>query len=238
MRKIEIIFKESRGRYGSPRVHLELRRHGDRVGRKRVARLMRTGKFVARVKRRFRKTTDSNHGFAIAPNLLKRNFHVSAPNSVWAADITYLPTREGWLYLAVVLDLFSRRVVGWAMAEHLRAELAISALRMALARRRPKRGLIHHSDRGVQYACDDYRAILRAHGILSCMSRKGDCWDNAVVESFFSTMELELVAGSDWKTRDEASTAVFEYVEAFYNSKRLHSTNAYLSPAEFERCAG
>jgi transposase InsO family protein len=236
--KIDEVFKESRGRYGSPRVHVELRTHHNiRVGRKRVARLMRLKNLVARRKRRFRKTTDSNHGFAVAPNRLKRNFKVNAPNKAWVADITYLWTREGWLYLAVILDLFSRRVVGWAMADHLRAELALSALRMALLRRRPKRGLIHHSDRGVQYACDDYQAILRAHGIKPSMSRKGDCWDNAVAESFFGTMELELVDESDWQTHDEARAAVFEYVEAFYNGKRIHSTTAYLSPAEFERCA-
>ena len=236
--KIDEVFKESRGRYGSPRVHVELRtQHGIRVGRKRVARLMRLKNLVARRKRRFRKTTDSNHAFAVAPNRLKRNFNVNAPNRAWVADITYLWTREGWLYLAVILDLFSRRVVGWAMADHLRAELALSALRMALLRRRPKRGLIHHSDRGVQYACNDYRAVLRAHGIKCSMSRKGDCWDNAVAESFFGTMELELVDESDWKTREEATAAVFEYVEAFYNGKRIHSSAAYLSPAQFERCA-
>jgi putative transposase len=222
----------SRGRYGSPRVRAELRAHGRRVGRKRVARLMCGMGLSARRKRRFRRTTDSAHAFPVAPNLLGRDFEASAPDRVWLADLTYIRTRAGWLYLAVVLDLFSRRVVGWAMADHLGHELALAALDMAIARRRPAAGLVHHSDRGVQYAAHGYRRRLREHGMLCSMSRKGDCWDNAPMESFFATLKGELVEERDYLTRDEARADVFQYVEGFYNRRRLHSGIGYLTPEQ------
>ena len=191
MVNIRISHQQSQGRYGAPRVHRHLRSEGTRVGKKRVARLMRGAGLRARRPRRWTKTTDSTHTYPIAPNLLARQFDVHGVrvNRVWVSDITYIPTREGWLYLAAVLDLDSRRCVGWAMRDTLAAELAVSALRMAILGRRPPAGLIHHSDRGVQYACTEYRAILDAHGMLASMSRKGDCWDNAVAESFFATLE-------------------------------------------------
>jgi putative transposase len=232
--EIRAAHEGSRGRYGSPRVHAELRAHGRRVGRKRVARLMRGMGLAARRKRRFRRTTDSAHAFPVAPNLLGRDFAAAAPDRVWLSDLTYIWTAEGWLYLAVVLDLFSRRVVGWAMADHLGHELALAALDMAIARQRPAPGLVHHSDRGVQYAAHGYRARLRQHGMLCSMSRKGDCWDNAPMESFFSTLKGELVEerDHDYLTRDEARADVFQYVEGFYNRRRLHSGLDYLTPEQ------
>jgi transposase InsO family protein len=233
--EIAAIHAESRQRYGSPRVHAELRGRGTRASRKRVARLMRRQGLRARPKRRFRTTTDSGHEFPVARNLLKRNFAVDAPNRAWVTDITYIWTLEGWLYLAVILDLFSRRVVGWAMSQQLTRTLALDALTMALSRRRPPRGLIHHSDRGSQYASGDYRRTLTANHVACSMSRRGDCWDNAVAESFFSTIKVELVYETAWATRAEARTAIFEYLEVFYNGERRHSSLGYLSPAAFER---
>lgn len=234
---IRVAYRASGGTYGAPRVHRELREAGLHVGKKRVARQMREHALVGRPPRRWVRTTDSAHAYPIAPNLLKRQFDVNgvALNHVWVSDITYLPTGEGWLYLAVVLDLASRRVVGWAMRETLEAELAGSALRMALTARQPKPGLIHHSDRGVQYACTEYRALLAAHGIEASMSRRGDCWDNAVAESFFATLELELIARHKWPTRAAARQAVFEYIETWYNHRRRHSTLGYRSPVRYER---
>jgi putative transposase len=230
--EIRAVHADSRGRYGSPRVHAELRAHGRRVGRKRVARLMRGMGLSARRKRRFRRTTDSAHAFPVAPNLLGRDFTAAAPDRVWLADLTYIRTAEGWLYLAVVLDLYSRRVVGWAMAEHLGHELALAALDMAIARRRPAPGLVHHSDRGVQYAAHGYRKRLEQHGIVCSMSRKGDCWDNAPMESFFATLKGELVEARehDYPTRDAARADVFQYLEGWYNRRRLHSGIGYLTP--------
>lgn len=222
----------SRGRYGSPRVHAELRAGGRRIGRKRVARLMRGMGLMARRKRRFRRTTDSRHAFPIAPNLLARVFTAAAPDRVWLADLTYIWTAEGWLYLAVVLDLYTRRVVGWAMADHLGHELALAALDMAIARQRPAPGLVHHADRGVQYAAHGYRARLLAHGMLCSMSRKGDCWDNAPMESFFATLKRELIEEADYQTRDQARADVFHYIEGFYNRRRLHSALGYLTPEQ------
>jgi putative transposase len=236
---VRVAFQTSDETYGAPRVHRALRGQGVRVGKKRVARLMREEGLVARPpRRRGVATTDSSHAHPIAPNLLGRQFDVNgvrALNTVWVGDITYVPTREGWLYLAVVLDLASRRVVGWAMRETLEADLALAALRMALATRRPAPGLIHHSDRGVQYACGEYRALLAAHGAVASMSRRGDCWDNAVAESFFATLELELIDRSDWPTRDVARRAIFRYIEAWYNPHRRHSTLDYVSPSAYER---
>lgn len=232
--EVAAIHAESRGRYGSPRVHAELRERGQRTARKRVARLMRTAGLCAREPRRFRRTTDSGHGMAIKDNLLARRFAVPAPNSGWVTDITYLWTVEGWLYLAVILDLFSRRVVGWALSERLERRVALDALRMALSDRQPPQGLLHHSDRGSQYASHEYQQLLAAHGVLSSMSRKGNCWDNAVAESFFATLKLELVYQSHWRTRTQARSEVFEYIELYYNRQRRHSALGYLCPNEFE----
>lgn len=235
--EIKEIHQESRGTYGSPRMHRELVARGRRVGRGRVERLMREHGITARRKRRFKMTTDSKHGMPVAKNTLERQFSVDAPDRKWAGDITYIWTREGWLYLAVILDLFSRRVVGWAMDPRIDRWLVLSALDMALDAREPSEELLHHSDRGSQYASADYRARLDAMGITCSMSRKGDCWDNAVVESFFGTLKQELVHRSDFATRAEARSAIFEYIEVFYNRWRRHSYLGYMSPVEFEAAA-
>jgi len=223
--------------YGAPRVQRDLRDEGIRVGTKRVARLMRQEGLVGRAPRRRRPlTTDSKHSYRIAPNLLNREFAVNGivMNQIWVSDITYVPTQEGWLYLAAVLDLASRRCVGWGMRDAIDAELTVSALDMAFERRRPAPGLIHHSDRGSQYACDDYRARLTKYRMVASMSRKGNCWDNAVAESFFATLELELIDRHRWATRDEARRAIFHYIETWYNPKRRHSTIGLVSPAAYE----
>jgi putative transposase len=233
--EVSTIHAESRRSYGSPRVHMELRERGRRLGRKRVARLMRAAGLRARTPRRFRRTTDSGYGMAIRDNLLARRFAVARPNFGWVADITYLWTLEGWLYLAVILDLFSRRVVGWSMSERLEKKLALDALSTALADRQPRGGLIHHSDRGSQYASHEYQELLASYGLLSSMSRRGNCWDNAVAESFFATLKVELVYQTRWSTRAQARNDVFEYIEVFYNHRRRHSALGYLCPDEFER---
>jgi transposase InsO family protein len=237
--QIRIVHHASRGTYGSPRVHAELHGQGERCGRKRVARLMREAGLRVKVRRRFRpQTTDSRHPHRVAENVLARRFavkEIEATNRVWAGDITYVPTREGWLYLAVILDLASRRVVGWSMKQTLDASLAINALVMALEARCPHDGLLHHSDRGVQYAALDYQAVLARHKIRPSMSRRANCYDNAVAESFFATLEWELIERSDWHTRDEARLAIFEYIECWYNQKRRHSSLGYLSPMEYEQ---
>jgi transposase InsO family protein len=242
--EIAAVHRRSRRTYGSPRVHAELRARGMRVGRKRVARLMRESGLKGRKRSgKAPRTTDSAHSHPVAENLLQRRFsteHVGGLDRVWAADITYLPTREGWLYLAIVLDLGSRRVVGWAMRSTLEQSLSTDALEMAIARRAPQRvgsgaGLLHHSDRGSHYSGSAYRSLLEEYGMSSSMSRKGDCWDNAVCESFFSTLETELIEGSSWETREVARAAVFEYIEVWYNRERLHSSLGYLSPMEYER---
>ena len=237
MARVRIIHAESGATYGAPRVHRELQAEGLPASPKRVARLMRTEGLVARPRKARRIcTTDSNHDHPIAPNLLDRQFDVNgvALNRVWVADITYIPTREGVLYLATVLDLGSRRCVGWAMRETMEVELALSALRMAREARHPAPGLIVHSDRGSQYSAGEYRAELAAHGMVASMSGKGDCYDNAVAESFFSTLEFELLMQHDWHTKGEARRAIFRYIETWYNRKRRHSTLGYLSPAEYE----
>jgi putative transposase len=227
--------RASRGRYGSPRVYRELRAQGHTIGRHRVARLMRAQGLRARRPPRCRRTTDSRHHLPVAANVLARQFAVSRPNAAWVSDITYLWTRQGWLYLVVILDLFSRRVVGWAMRAQLTRALALDALTMALTQRQPPPGLLHHSDRGSQYASGEYQATLAAHGVVSSMSRRANCWDNAVAESFFSTLKLELARDADWQTHTEATAAVAEYLEIFYNRQRRHSTLGYTSPAAFER---
>jgi len=227
------VFAAGRRVYGAPRVHAELRRRGRHHSRRRVARLMREmGLQARRGRRRPPRTTDSRHDLPVAPNLLDRRFAADRPDTVWLADISYLPTDEGWLYLAVVEDLATREVVGWSMADHLRAGLCIDALVMALQRRQPARGLIHHSDRGVQYAAEPYRRVLERHGIKQSMSRRGNCLDNAPMESFFASLKKEHVHHTRFRTRAEARAAVFEYVEVFYNRQRLHSALGYRTPAE------
>jgi len=238
MARVRIIHAESGETYGAPRVHQELQAEGLPASPKRVARLMREEGLVARPRKRHRvSTTDSHHDDPIAPNLLARQFDVNGfgINRVWVADITYIPTREGALYLATVLDLGSRRCVGWAMRGTLEVELALGALRMARAARAPGPGLIHHSDRGSQYTSGEYRAELATHGMIASMSGKGDCYDNAVAESFFSTLEFELLMKNDWHTREDARRAIFRYIETWYNRKRRHSTLGYVSPAEYEQ---
>ena len=232
--EIAEVHAESGKSYGSPRVQRELRARGRRIGKtaSRV-RCRNKGCSVAR-RRRFRVTTNSEHEMPIAPNLLERDFTADAPDEVWVTDITYIETGEGWLYLAAILDLYSRRVVGWAMSDRLTTPLATAALSMALQARRPTAGLVHHSDRGCQYASEEYQRALASAGLVCSMSRKGDCWDNAVAESFFATLKTELVHGARWKTRDEARAALFHYIEVFYNRRRLHSTIGYVSPVDFE----
>lgn len=232
--EIAAVHRQSRGTYGSPRVHAELRSKGARVSRKRVERLMREDGIQARRKRPFRRTTDSNHTQPIAPNVLDRQFDVKAPNHAWVTDVTYIPTDEGWLYLAAILDLFSRRVVGWATSATNDRALALDALEHALRTRRPVAGLLHHSDRGSPYASEDYRAALARRGIVASMSRTGDCWDNAVAESFFATLKAELVDHERYPTRVAATASIGDYLESFYNPARRHSYLGYVSPVEFE----
>lgn len=227
---------ESRRMYGSPRIHVDLRENGVKVSRKRVARLMREHGMKGKKRRHFKVTTLSKHNYPVAPNLLNRRFKTERPNQAWAGDITAISTAEGWLYLAVVIDLYSRRVIGWSMGNKIDAELAINALTMAVATRRPQQSVLVHSDRGSVYACRAYADFLVDNNLNASMSRKGDCWDNAVVESFFATLKVELKGKALWKTRQEARTAIFEYIEAWYNRRRRHSTIGYVSPMEFEEC--
>ena len=233
--KIKEIHDTSRQTYGSPRVHAELVAQGKKVGVNRVARLMREEGVCGRRRPRFRKTTDSNHNHPTAANVLKRDFSTDEPDRVWVADITYVWTVSGWAYLAVVIDLFSRRVVGWSVADHMRTDLALDALRAALGHREPSRlGLVFHSDRGSQYAAGAFTAALNDAGIVNSMSRKGNCWDNAVAESFFSTLKTELVHRTIFLTVESARTAIAEWIEVFYNRQRRHSTLGYATPVEFE----
>ena len=232
--EIAALHKQSKQTYGSPRIHAALRSNGIRCGRKRVARLMRERGLRPRQKKRFKATTDSKHSLPIAKNLLDRQFKPLAPNHTWAADLTYIWTAQGWLYLAVVLDLCSRRVIGWSMQANMERSLVISALEMALTQRKPEGELMHHSDRGSQYASSDDQHVLEEAAIVSSMSRKGSCWDNAPVESFFATLKRECVHHKQYHTRDEARADIFEYIESWYNRKRLHSSLGYLSPCEYE----
>ena len=233
--QIRKAYKDSHNIYGSPRIAVELKASGMKVCQNTVAKYMRQEGLKSKVKRPFRvRTTDSNHGHPVAMNLLDRTFSAQAPDRKWCVDITYVPTGEGWLYLAAVIDLFSRKIVGWEMADHLRAELCVNALSMAIERRRPDPGLLHHSDRGVQYACEAYRSFLDRYGIEPSMSRTGDCYDNAAMESFFSTLKRELIYHEKYQTRDEARLSIFEYIEVFYNRKRRHSAIGYQSPESFE----
>lgn len=232
--EIRAIHSESRGTYGSPRVHAELQAKGFEIGRNRVARIMAEEGITGRRPPRFCKTTDSRHDHPIAPNIVERDFNPPAPNQVWAADITYIPTTSGWAYLAVVLDLFSRRVIGWAVADHMRSELVLEALGRALGTRDVGEQLVHHSDRGSQYASTRHREELERRGISCSMSAKGCCYDNAVVESFFATLKKELVYRTNWIDYNEARMSIVEYIQAFYNCRRRHSTLGYMSPNEFE----
>ena len=235
--EIKAVHAHSRKTYGRRRIHAELRAQGMICSRNRVARLMRAEGVSALTRRRFRATTDSKHSFPVAPNRLARDFRPSAPNRVWVSDITYLRSEEGWLYLATVMDLYSRRIVGWAIEPTLDRRLTLSALHMAITQRRPDPGLIHHSDRGRQYACFDYQAVLERAGMLCSMSRKGDVWDNAPQESFFGRLKCELTHHWTRPPRAHARRELFEYLEVFYNRQRLHSSLGYQSPAAFEEAA-
>lgn len=231
---VAAVHKRSRLTYGSPRVHRELKARGVRVGKKRIERLMRQNGLKGRLKRRFKRTTDSRHGGPIAPNLLARQFDVSEPNRAWVTDVTAIATDEGWLYLAPMIDLCARRVLAWAASEHNDTALALEALQKSLRARRPSPGFLHHSDRGSPYASEDYRAALRACGAVQSMSRKGDCWDNAVAESFFATLRAELVDHERYATREAAMRSIGDYIDNFYNVERRHSHLGYLNPIEFE----
>ena len=229
------VHRDTRGRYGSPRIHVELKAQGRGASRGRIARLMRREGIRAIMARPRRvRTTDSRHDHPIAPNLLNRNFSAAAPDRIWLADITYVETGQGWLYLAAVMDLYSRRIVGWAMDDHLRTELPLAALNMAISTRRPDANLIHHSDRGVQYASTDYRTALKSAGMRASMSRRADCWDNAPMESFFHTLKTEQVPHQQYATREQAKSDIFAYIEGFYNRTRRHSSIGYKTPIEIE----
>ena len=233
---IRRIHWDNRKLYGSPRVHAELRKEGQKVGLSRVEKLMRENNLAALSKRRVRViTTDSNHSLPVAPNVLDRNFGALNPNEKWVADITYIKTDEGWLYLATVLDLYSRKIVGWAMRDHMRTELCLAALMMAIQRQRPGPSLIHHSDRGSQYASDDYRQALTDAKMIQSMSRKGNCWDNAPAESFFHTLKTELVHQRHYTNKEEAKSDLFHYIEGYYNTRRIHSAIGYLPPLQMEQ---
>jgi putative transposase len=232
---IQEVHAEVKQRYGSPRMAPELKARGHECSENTVAKLMREHGIRARAPKRFIRTTDSNHRLPVADNLLGRDFDPTGPNESWCADITYIPTREGWLYLAVVEDLFSRRIVGWSMAETMESRLVVDALEMAIARRRPGAGLLAHSDRGSQYASDHYQRALAAEGIVCSMSDVGQCWDNAPVESFFGSLKRELAPDEMFATREQARAEIFEYLEVFYNRVRRHSALGYVSPDEFER---
>jgi transposase InsO family protein len=227
-------FHESDRNYGTARIQADLRDWGETVSRRRIGRLMKQAGLACKTVKKFKATTNSKHDEAISPNLLNRNFKVDKPNTVWVGDITYIWTDMGWLYLATVIDLFSRKVVGWSMSDRMKTSLVNDAMQMAIWQRKPPKGLIWHTDRGSQYASKAHRALLSQHGISQSMSRKGDCWDNAVAESFFHTLKTELVFHERYKTREQAKTSIFEYIEVFYNRKRRHSANNLMSPANFE----
>jgi transposase InsO family protein len=232
---IQAIFIQSRNKYGTRRIKdklLEL--YGLIVSRKYISNIMKDLNFKVKMKRRYKNTTYSNHNLPIAPNILNRDFYASNPNKKWVGDITYIHTGEGWLYLATVIDLYSRRIVGWPMDDTMKVSLVNNALNMAITNRNPSKGLIWHTDRGSQYASYSHKDLLSQHGIIQSMSRKGNCWDNAVAESFFHTLKTELVYHEIYETRAQANQSIFEYIEVYYNRQRSHSANNYLSPVEFE----
>jgi len=233
---IEIIFMQSRQTYGTRRIKDKLlHRYGFIVSRRRIKNIMKDLNLSVKMKRRFRvNTTDSNHNLPIEPNLLNRDFYASAPDEKYVGDITYIPTNEGWLYLATVIDLYSRKIVGWSMSDTMKTSLVNDALKMAIANRNPFKGLIWHTDRGSQYASYEHKDLLKKYGIVQSMSRRGNCWDNAVAESFFHSLKTELIYREIFKTRAQANQAIFEYIEVFYNRQRMHSANGNLSPVEFE----
>ena len=233
--EIRRVFIENEQNYGSPRIFKELKKADVPCSENRIARLMQQDGLVAVQRRKFKATTNSKHNWLVAPNLLERNFSVEEPNKIWVTDITYIWTWEGWLYLSFVLDLYSRGVVGFAMSNRITDDLTQNALNQAIGRRNPQSGLIHHSDRGSQYASGDYQALLKEHKITPSMSRKGDCWDNAVAESFLHTLKVEMINRYRFKTRDEAKVRIFKYVEMYYNWKRMHSSLGYCSPFEYEK---
>lgn len=235
--RIHAIFKEHRSKYGSRRILKQLKEEGYDIGRYKVRRIMKDLGLKAKISRRFKVTTDSRHSFPVAPNVLNRNFDVAAPNKVWTADISYVWTLEGWLYLAIIMDLFSRRIVGWAMDKRMKKQLAIDALAMAYFRRRPDPGLLHHSDRGSQYACHDYQKQLKQYHMIPSMSRKGNCWDNAPTERFFRSLKSERLSDYRFTTRQAANMEVLDYI-SYYNSIRLHSTLGYKSPFAYEKEQG
>ena len=232
--EIKSVYERSQSRYGSVKITHELVKRGKKYGRNRVANRMRKMGIASKVSKKFKATTHSKHTYPVAPNLLNRNFVVSAANEVWVSDITYIWTKSGWSYLAVFIDLFSRSVVGWAVSRSLSHEMVLQAFQNALWRRKPGKGLIVHSDRGVQYACDEFRKTLKKNGFIQSMSRKGDCWDNAVAESFFKTVKTEWAYHVDFQDIHHVKREAFEYLEIFYNRERLHATLGYQSPAEYE----
>ena len=237
VKEIRELHDQSRQTYGVLRIYFALRKSGRQCSRNRVALLMRQHGIRARQKRSYKVTTQSNHHLPVAENKLGQQFQVSQPNTVWSSDITYIATAEGWLYLAVVMDLYSRQIIGWSMQPTLKRQLVINALAMALQQRQPGHGLLHHSDRGSQYASHDYQVLLAEYGVEPSMSRRGNCYDNAVVESFFATLKKEGVRGRVYQSRYQAKSALFDYIEVFYNRQRLHSSLGYHSPIEFEQLA-
>ena len=233
-REIVTIHQKSRATYGTRRIKVELAEQGEQVSRSRISRLLREQGLKVKSKRKFKVTTNSKHKLPVAPNLLARKFMVDRPDAVWVSDISYIWTAEGWLYLAGIVDLYSRMVVGWSMNKRITKELTLDALNQALKRRCPQPGLLHHSDRGSQYAAGDYQNLLHDNKMICSMSRKGDCWDNAPMESFFATLKTELIFHEQFATREEAKRKIFEYIEVFYNRQRRHSTIGYQSPADYE----
>lgn len=232
--RIRELYTKHKGRYGSPRIHDQLKKSTPQVGRNRVARLMREQGLASRWKKHHVKTTDSNHHFPVVANVLNRDFSAQAPNKKWVTDMTYIATLSGWVFLAVILDLFSRRVVGWAMSDKRDRHLALSALNMAVEHRQPAAGLIHHSDQGCEYASEDYRSALQVKGMICSMSRRGNCWDNAAMESFFGTLKAELPELDTPQSLETTKAVLFEYMEGYYNRARSHSTLGYQSPVEYE----
>jgi transposase InsO family protein len=231
---IKPIFKDGRSNYGTRRIKKKLAVQNITVSRRRIGILMAKAGLVCKTKQKFQVTTNSKHNKIISPNLLERQFNVDKKDRYWVGDITYIPTREGWLYLAVVIDLYSRQIIGWSMSDRMKAGLANDALLMAIWKRKPAKGVVWHTDRGSQYASDTHREIIKTHHIIQSMSRKGNCWDNAISESFFHTLKTELTHHYDFKNREEAKYVIFEYIEVFYNRIRIHSANDYLSPVEYE----